>query len=94
MISLLVGAVFVTNTFINALVLRFLGTSWKESLYAGSLLSQIGEFSYVLGALALQSKIITKFGYQLTIAVISLSLLLSLLVICLIKGLVKVPVSY
>ncbi|MBI2543244.1 MAG: cation:proton antiporter [Candidatus Aenigmarchaeota archaeon] len=77
LVSLLVVAVFLTNTFINSVILKFLGDSWQESLYSGALLSQIGEFSFVLGTVGLQSGIITQFEHNAIIAVISLSLLLS-----------------
>lgn len=76
-ISILVMAVFLTNTFINAVIIRMLGDSWRDSLYAGALLSQIGEFSFVLAAVGLQAKIISQYGYQMTIAIIAISLLLS-----------------
>lgn len=76
-ILLLLAAVLLSNTFINAVILRTLGDSWKDSFYAGALLSQIGEFSFVLAAIGIQSNIISHFGYQLTIATIALSLLVS-----------------
>ena len=76
-IFLLVTAAYVTNLVINALILKILGRSFKESLYAGVLLSQIGEFSFVLAAVGLSSNIISDFSYQMTIAVISITLLLS-----------------
>lgn len=69
--------VLVTNTFINASVLRVLGDSWKEAFYAGALLAQIGEFSFILAAVGIQIGIIADMGYQLTIAVITLTLLFS-----------------
>jgi CPA2 family monovalent cation:H+ antiporter-2 len=69
--------VLLTNTFINAMILRSLGSNWRDSLYAGALLSQIGEFSFVLAAIGIQAKIISTFGYQLTISTIALSLLVS-----------------
>ena len=74
-----------TNTLINALILRFLGDSWRNSIYASALLSQIGEFSFVLIAVGFQTHIISDFGYQLAIAVIALSLLTSPSWIALIK---------
>lgn len=77
LVSLLVLLVLVTNTFINAVILKILGVTTYDSLYAGALLAQIGEFSFVLAAVGIQSGIITEFGYQLVIVVISLSLLLS-----------------
>lgn len=76
-IGLLVGAALLTNTAINALILRLLGTSWRESIYGGALLSQIGEFSFVLAAVGLNAEIIEKATYDLTIAVIFLTLLVS-----------------
>lgn len=76
-IMALVLAVLVTNTFINGGILRLLGDDWRTSLYSGALLSQIGEFSFVLASAGLQAAIITDYGYQLTIAVISLSLVAS-----------------
>lgn len=41
------------------------------------MLSQIGEFSFVLAAVGLEAKIISGFGYQLVISVITLSLIVS-----------------
>lgn len=76
-ISALVLAVIVTNTFINAIIIRLLGDSWPDSLYSGVLLSQIGEFSFVLAAVGVKSNLITSYAYQLTVAVITLSLMLS-----------------
>ena len=76
-VSLLVLAVFVVNTVINASILRLLKNSWSESIYAGSLLSQIGEFSFVIASIGVSSGIISTFGYQVTIEVIALTLLLS-----------------
>ncbi len=76
-IGLLVAAVIITNTFINAFVLRALKVSWAQSLYAGALLSQIGEFSFVLASVGYQGQIITEYAYQITAAVIAISLLIS-----------------
>jgi CPA2 family monovalent cation:H+ antiporter-2 len=73
----LVLGILLTNTFINAGILRWLGDSWPTSLYSGALLAQIGEFSFVLATVGLQAKIISNYGHQLTIAVIALSLVLS-----------------
>lgn len=86
-VGLLVIAAFITNTFINAVVLRLLRESWRESLYAGALLAQIGEFSFVLVAVGYGSAIITFEGYQLAIAVIAMSLLLAPLWIMLVERL-------
>jgi monovalent cation:H+ antiporter-2, CPA2 family len=74
--SLLFG-ILVTNTFINALILKVLGIQWAVSFYSGALLSQIGEFSFVLATVGLQTGLINSFSYQATIALIALSLLAS-----------------
>lgn len=77
LIALLVGVIFITNNLINALIARMFKIPWGESFYLGALLSQIGEFSFVLGAIAFGSGIITDFTYQITLSVISLTLLFS-----------------
>lgn len=76
-IALLVAAIVGINTAINAVILKVLGSSNRRSLYAGALLSQVGEFSFVLIATGLAAEVITEEDYRLMIAVIALSLLLS-----------------
>ena len=76
-VTLLVLIVLVSNTLLNGLILRVLGYHWRESFYAGAILAQIGEFSFVLAAVGLSSGIISDIAYQYTIAVIALSLLVS-----------------
>ncbi|MFT5286978.1 MAG: CPA2 family monovalent cation:H+ antiporter-2 [Planctomycetota bacterium] len=67
----LIFAALSTNTLINAGVMRMLGRSWRTSFYVGALLSQIGEFSFVLGAIALEVGIIGDYGNQMTLGVIA-----------------------
>lgn len=76
-ILLLVAGVLLTNTFLNAVILRLLNNSWRDALYSGALLSQIGEFSFVLAAVGLHANIVTQNAYQTTVAVIAISLLAS-----------------
>jgi CPA2 family monovalent cation:H+ antiporter-2 len=76
-VVLLVSVVLVSNTVLNGIILRFLGYRWRESLYAGAMLGQIGEFSFVLAAVGLTTGIIGEIAYQYTIVVITLSLLVS-----------------
>jgi len=75
-VSLLVMAVFMIGTVVNAFQLKALGYRWRESFYGGTVLAQIGEFSFVLSAVGFQAAIITNAGYQYALSVISLSLLL------------------
>jgi CPA2 family monovalent cation:H+ antiporter-2 len=76
-VLLLVVVVLLSNTFITALVLRVLGESWAHALFVGAMLGQIGEFSFVLAALGKSGGLISEFGYQMTLAVIVLSLVAS-----------------
>jgi len=69
--------VLVLNTLINGIVFRLLGESWSDSMYTGSILAQIGEFSFVLAAVGVSSAIISQENYQLAVAVIVVSLLAS-----------------
>lgn len=81
----LVLAVFLTNNLINTFVFRMFKFNWKDSLQGGATLSQIGEFSFVLGATGYQIGIVEDYGYQMTISVICLTLLLSPIWIALIR---------
>lgn len=72
----LVLATFLTNTLINAATLHALGRRWRTSLYVGALLSQVGEFSFVLAAVGKDIGIITDFGYQMVLGIIAGTLVL------------------
>lgn len=92
-ISILLVATYVVNTSINAVILKMLGEKWSTSLYGGSLLSQIGEFSFVLILFGFELGIIDLNSYRLMIAVISLSLLLSPLWIGITKTMTRIKES-
>jgi CPA2 family monovalent cation:H+ antiporter-2 len=68
---------YAVNSGITACVIKFLGRSWKEALYSALLLSQIGEFSFVLAAAGKEAGLISDYGYDLTLSVIAFNLLLS-----------------
>jgi len=76
-VGALVAGVLITNTFINGLIFKFLGMNWKESFYAGALLSQIGEFSFVLAAIGYNSGFISEYGFKLAMCTIAVSLILT-----------------
>jgi CPA2 family monovalent cation:H+ antiporter-2 len=69
--------VFILNQVVNASVLRVFGSRWKEAIIGGALLAQIGEMSFLVCFTAYNSKIITEFGYNIGICLISLTLLCS-----------------
>ena len=77
LIAVLVVFIFCINSLINACVFRLLKETWRNSMYAGALLSQIGEFSLVLCTVAKSLKLVDDFSFQLTLAVISVTMLLS-----------------
>jgi CPA2 family monovalent cation:H+ antiporter-2 len=80
-VTLVVLSILVSNLLINAIILKIMKRSWKESFYAGSVLSPIGEFSFILAAIGYQINALTEYGYNLIIAVIVISLLFSPLLI-------------
>ncbi len=76
-ILLLAALAFVTNTVVNTLILRALGRPWDRALRGGAWLSQIGELSFVLAAVGLNSGLIHEFGHDLTVSVIACTLVFS-----------------
>ena len=85
MLILVTALVLVSNLVINAGIIKAAQMTWKQSLYAGSVLAPIGEFSFVLAAIGFQIQALTEYGYQLIIAVIVLSTLVSPVLISLAK---------
>jgi monovalent cation:H+ antiporter-2, CPA2 family len=85
----LVGSVFLLNTAINGFVFLAFRIPWRDSFYGGALLSQIGEFSFVIGALGFSQGIIREFTFQLIISTIALSLFLSPIWIFAIKKMLR-----
>lgn len=69
--------VTVGKTLINITILKFLGEPWERAFQTGVVLGQVGEFSFVLIAVALAGELIAQPGYQLMITVIALSLMIS-----------------
>ncbi len=76
-ILILVGMVFILNTAVNTGMMRLLGESWGQSLLGGAMLAQVGEFSFVILSVGGQEGIISDFTYQVILALITLTLILS-----------------
>jgi CPA2 family monovalent cation:H+ antiporter-2 len=76
-IVLLAGVVFVFNTAVNTGMMRLLGEPWRESLIGGAMLAQVGEFSFVILSVGGQSGIVSDFTYQVILALVTLTLILS-----------------
>tara|TARA_R110000737_G_C14582799_1_gene486008 strand:- start:699 stop:1886 length:1188 start_codon:yes stop_codon:yes gene_type:complete len=91
-IGLIVGlmfTVFVLNQVVNAIVLKVFGSAWQEAATGGALLAQIGEMSFLVCFTAYNSQIISEFGYNVCISLVSLTLLCSPLWIGLVERLVR-----
>lgn len=78
--------ILLINSVINAIVFKLLKETWRNSIYAGAMLSQIREFSLILCLVAKSSKLIDEYWYQLTLSVISVTLLLTALLISIIRA--------
>jgi monovalent cation:H+ antiporter-2, CPA2 family len=73
----IVIASLVLKTAVNAFILHRLGRDHGECIYAGAVLSQMGEFGFVLASAGLAAGIITGGASDMIIAVIAVSLVLS-----------------
>lgn len=73
----LTALVLLSNSMLSALVFRLLRYSWHNSLYAGALLSQTGEFGILACSLAYGMGIIDADFFKTSLAVTGLSLLFS-----------------
>jgi len=69
--------VFLFNSGTNVFVLRALGEAWEPALLTAALLSQIGEFSFLLASVGLHVALIDEELHAMTVLVIALTLLLS-----------------
>ncbi|MCW4467642.1 cation:proton antiporter [Flavobacterium sp. MFBS3-15] len=78
-------SVLLINSLINALVFRVTGHSWRDSMYAGALLSQIGEFSFLLMTIAAELKLVGSYTYQITLAVIAMTMIFTTIWIAIIQ---------
>ena len=81
--------VFLFNSGVNVFVMRALGEDWRHAMITGGLLSQIGEFSFLLAAVGAFGGILTDQLYELTVIVIAMTLLFSPVWMMMTKGLAR-----
>ncbi|QIV94408.1 cation:proton antiporter [Allofrancisella frigidaquae] len=81
--------IFVINTIINTLIFRALRQRVEEALMGGAMLSQIGEFSFVLITMGYVLNILDNTTYQMSITLVSLSLLFSPLWISIVNTFIR-----
>lgn len=77
----LVGALFFViaffKTILNVALLGLLGQPWQQAFIAGLLISQIGEFSFLLSVVGVDAGVITREESRLIISVTVMSIALS-----------------
>ena len=88
LIILVTITVLFINSLINAILFKATGNNWRDSLYGGALLSQIGEFSFVLVSLAASLSLVGEYTYQMTLAVITCTMLLTTIWLTIIQKLI------
>ncbi len=67
----------IAKTALNAAILKFLGQSWPNAFLTGTLLAQVGEFSFLLAAIGQSAGTIDVYNYKLVVCMTALSLALS-----------------
>ncbi|MDE0813281.1 MAG: cation:proton antiporter [Alphaproteobacteria bacterium] len=75
LVLLLWFLVSVFKTALNTTILRFMGESWRRAFLSSLILAQLGEFSFVLGAAAIDRGVIDSDLYRMVVAVTVLSLM-------------------
>lgn len=76
-VLLLLVSVYITNHLINSIILHYFCRNWRNSIYGGAMLAQVGELGFVVLGTAYYYNSITDYAYQLIIITISLTLLIS-----------------
>lgn len=76
-VAIVLSVVTVLKTIVNVGILHMLGEPWDRSFHSGVAMAQIGEFSFIIIAMGLATKVLEANDYRLMIAVIALSLLIS-----------------
>lgn len=87
-IILISFSVLFINSLINTILFKLTKNSWRDSLYAGALLSQIGEFSFILMTMAASLKLVENYMYQITLAVITSTMMLTTIWLMIIQRLI------
>lgn len=76
-VGIVVAVIIAGKFLIISFITRGFGYATKTALFAGGGLFQIGEFSFILAAVALQTDLISEHIYSLTLAAASITMLLT-----------------
>ena len=74
LILIIAVIILIINSLLSVIVFKLLRFSWQDSMYAGALLSQTGEFGLLACSLAYQLEIIDYNFFKSALAVMGLSL--------------------
>ena len=92
-VVLILLIVTVGKSAVNIGILMLLREPWPHALISGLMLAQVGEFSFVLGALGLQMKLISPDEFQLVITVTAFSLIISPLWLVVARRLLRIALT-
>ncbi|MBX9697735.1 MAG: cation:proton antiporter [Alphaproteobacteria bacterium] len=76
-VTVLLFVLTIGKTFLNISILRFIGRPWPEAFLVSLVLSQIGEFAFMLANMGVEENILNGYGYKMIIVLTSLSLAIS-----------------
>lgn len=76
-VLLVLSIVTILKTTVNVAILHWMKEPWQRSFHSGVVMSQMGEFSFIIVAAGVAARAIGPEDYRLMIAVIALSLLIS-----------------
>lgn len=76
-VALWLVVVTLFKTVLNIGILRALGIPWNQAFVAGTVMGQIGEFSFVIAGTAFTAGLVTAEGQRMAVAIIALSLVVS-----------------
>lgn len=76
-LSLLAFLILILKTLGNLFILHTVGQPWIRSVRVATILPQIGEFSFILGATGFAAGALNLEGYKLLVALIAMTLIVS-----------------
>lgn len=76
-LTCLMVVIFVCKTVLNVAILHALKQTWKISFLSGLVLSQMGEFGFLIASIGFEEQLIDSHGKQLILTLVVLSLIAS-----------------
>lgn len=76
-VMILLFILTIGKTFLNISILRFMGKPWPEAFLVSLILSQIGEFAFMLANMGVEENILNTYGFKMILVLTALSLAIS-----------------